>query len=408
MKRDIDLIAGPPLRRPLRAAILPGLALGALLAGCSWSTFDDLSDTTPVRAVEKPDGIKASDFAVAIVGVTQATETTGGHLAVLSAGAGNYSTIDFDAKAATSLGDTEGLGIHTIDSLTPNAILLTNGAGQAAIVDNGNSAVIVGIHGPVTGLSADMQIPTANHPDAALYVGDRLLIFAAPDSTTPNMTNAYNLIDNVACRLLDDQGADLSVVAAAADDTNLWVWTKTGSFFAYPITVLDPGATPCTGTPGAVVTTAVPTTGGHIDLVSHYAILTAFDAPAATAPMGQVVVVDTMAAPPVAVGTPLIAHNVRAVSVDTFDAVGAVVLGYPGRTVGTTTNAGEVDLHPFDLATGELTATPAQMLSIAQADSNLTFGRTLTTMRYNNAPILVVGASNVIYAYLETTLYMKR
>jgi hypothetical protein len=379
----------------------------AALAGCSWSTFDDLAASTPVRAVEKPDGLKASDFAVAIVGVTQATETTGGHLAVLSAGAGNYSTIDFDADAATSLGDTEGLGIHTIDSLTPNAILLTNGAGQAAIVDNGNSAVIVGIHGSVNGLSADMQIPTANHPDAALYAGDRLLIFAAPDSTTPNMTNAYNLIDNVACRLLDDQGADLSVVAAAADDTNLWVWTKTGSFFAYPIAVLDPGAT-CTDVPGMVVTTTAPTTGGHIDLLSHYAILTAFDAPAASAPMGQVIVVDTTAVPPAAVGTPLIAHNVRAVAIDTFDGVGAVALGYPGRTVGTTTNAGEVDLHAFDPSTGELTASPSQMLSIAQADPNLTFGRTLTTMRYNNAPILVVGATNVIYAYLETTLYMKR
>jgi hypothetical protein len=375
----------------------------AMFGGCAWGAFDDLADTTPARAQEKPEGLKsATDYGFAVVGATQGD--TGGTLAVLSTSSGNYSTLTYDQNGKSTLGDNEALGIHTIDSLTPNAILLSNGAGQAAIVDNGNSAVIVGIHGPVAGLSADMQVPTSSHPDAALYAGDRLLIFAAPDNTTPMMTNAYNLLANVSCKLLDDTAMPLSVAAVGADATHLWVWTKAGKFFGYPIAVLDNAS--CTGAPTAVVmTTAPPANGGHVDVIGNFAVLTSFDTPASQS--GQVTVVNLVTL--AAVGTPLIAHGVHSAALDMLDGGHAmVVLGYPERASGGTSNAGEVDLHTLDLVGGTLGPTPSQTLSIPQADQDLSFGRSVTTMRFNGAPIVVVAATNVVYAYLATALYTKR
>jgi len=379
----------------------------SFVVGCAWSTFDDLSTTTPAHAQEKPDGVKASDYGVAITGATTATETSGGTLAVLSSGTGNYSTLKFDPGGATSLGDSESLGQHTIDSVTPNAFLLTDGMGNAAIVDNSNVGTLVAIHGPVNGLNVDTQISTSQKPDAAVFAGARLLIAAAPQMM--GGPNFFNVAGGgvINCTLVDNAAMPLSAVGMAADATNLWVWSKAGAFFTYPLTAFD-GMGTCTGlAPTSVLMPGMAANGGRVDILGHYAVLTAYDLP--TTMTGQVTIVDVgNPSAPAIVGAPVLAHGVRSVAVDTFDGQGAVVLGYPNRTVDATSNAGAIDLHVLDLATGTLAASPAQTITIPQADQNLTFGRTLTTMHYNGKPIVVAAGTNVLYAYYATMLYTKR
>jgi hypothetical protein len=82
-----------------------------------------------------------------------------------------------------------------------------------------------------------------------------------------------------------------------------------------------------------------------------------------------------------------------------------LALGFPSRTVGTTTDVGEVELHAVDTTGGAVSGDAAETLSIPQADADLVFGRGLAAMTYNGSTILVVAASNVVYAYYETMLY---
>ena len=70
----------------------------------------------------------------------------------------------------------------------------------------------------------------------------------------------------------------------------------------------------------------------------------------------------------------------------------------------TTIAAGAVEIHKID-AGGVINPVATETLSIPQADTNITFGRSLATMKFNGQTILVVGATNVIYAYYQTSLY---
>jgi hypothetical protein len=375
--------------------------LATCVAGCSWTTFDDLAKTTPAQAIEKPDNLKASEFAVAIVGVTSGQ--TGGTFAVLSSGSGNYATIDVAADGSTSLGDNEALGQHTIDSITPNAILVTDGMGQGAIVDNSNVGTVVAIHGPVAGLNVDQQVPTSAHPDAATFAGGRLIIVAT--STTGG--NAFDVGASggvTSCILNETATVALSAAAIAAKGTTLYAWSKTGALVSYDLAMLDacPAANPTTPIVGSPVaaTTPGPMNGGRIDFDGSFAVLTAYDS--AQTMTGQVSVVDVATA--TMVGTPLAAHGVHSAVIDTFGGMPALVLGYPNRTVTNVANAGAIDIHPIDAA-GMVATTPSETISLAQSNSNHVFGRSVTTMKHNNSTIILVDASNTVYAYFKTSLY---
>jgi hypothetical protein len=386
----------------------------AFAAGCSWSAFDDLSDTTPVHAQEKPDGVKASDYGFAIANGTMTGETTGGRLSVLSTGNGNYSTLNFDASGKTSVGDSEALGIHTIDTLTNNALLVSDGAGNVAVIDNSNVGTIVAVHGVATALSVDTQVGTSQKPDAATFAGARIVIAGA--SQSPGFPNLFAVSGGTVLGCLANTEAAPTVVSAAAiaaDDTHLWVWTKTGEFFALSLAQIDtctvPPPTPVVVAPAANTTlmAGAPTNGGHIDIVANkYAILTAFDTPSTTA--GQVSIIDLTTAKPTLVGTAMSAQGVHSATFANFDGMAALVLGFPNRPVGSTANGGAIDIHLFDMTTGVLTGTPVQSFSDSQAGSNLLLGRAVTTMTYNGKPIIVASASSVIYAYYQTQIYQKR
>ncbi|MEO8549150.1 MAG: hypothetical protein ABI678_04235 [Kofleriaceae bacterium] len=391
------------------------ILLVAATSGCAWTTFDDLSDTTPARAEEKPDGVKSSDYGIAIVGAT-GTESTGGTLGVLSAGPGNFSTLKLN-PTTQDLGNSESLGQHTIDSLSGNATLLYDGAGKIALVDNSNSSTVIVVTGDTNGLRVDTQIPTSAHPIATTYVNDKVVVATDAPSGMPNVFAVSGGNGVVSCRLVDSIGRPVGAAAVAIDGTKLWVYTKAGQFFGYALSALDTpvgcGGNDMNGTPvGAplapstmIVSAGAAPNGGHIGIAAgKFAVLVAYDLPSTTTGAVQVVAIST---DPVAVGTPVAASGVRSAAFDVLPSEGMLVLGYPNRQIGSTPSAGAVDLHTLALDTGVLSS-PAEVLSIPGADSNSLFGRSVTTTKYNGNVIVAASASNVVYSYYQTTLYDKR
>jgi hypothetical protein len=382
------------------------IILLALASGCSWTTFDDLSDSTPVRAQEKPDGNKSADYGTALVGATTPGDSDGGKLAVLSSGPGNYSTLELDTGGkAQNVGDSETLGQHTIDSITPAATLLFDGTNQVALIDNSNVGTVVVISGSVDGLSVDQQVPTSAHPDATAFVNGQAIVGVTSTGGMPNVFSVKGTAV-VSCGLIDNAMMPLAPAAVAIDGAKLWAYTKTGAFFGYDLTKLDNAPDCLALQPNTTAAMAAPAANGaHIDIVGgKFAVVTAYDLASTSA--GSVSVIDLTAM--AAVGSPLAAPGVHSAAFNTFDGQGIVVLGYPNRSVDGTTAVGEVDLHKLDATTGTLSATADATLSIPNADSNHVFGRAVTTTSYNGKPIVVAAASNTVYSFYQTSLYAKR
>ncbi|HET9991689.1 MAG TPA: hypothetical protein VFQ65_24340 [Kofleriaceae bacterium] len=382
--------------------------LAAIVPACSWGQFDDLSDSTPARAEEKPDGVKASDYGIGVVGATVPSNTSGGTIAVLSAGPGNFSTLELDPGGKDqNLGDSESLLPHTIDSLSNAATLLFDGVGSIALVDNSNSGTIIAVTGNTSGLTVDTQVGTPAHPTATAFANGELVV--AVDSTMTVPSNVFSVKGTavVNCTLNDNAGMPLVAAALAIDGTKLWAYAKSGAFFGYDLAALDMPSTCINLAPTSAVAMAGPAmNGGHIDVIpGKFAIVTAFDTNVTTT--GQVQVVATSPAVAV-VGTPMAAPGVHSAAFANLPDKGMVVLGYPNRADTTTTGAGAVDLHTIAVDTGVLDGLPAQTLTIPGAETNHLFGRSVATTNYNGKPIVVASASNTVYSYYATALYEKR
>ena len=103
------------------------------------------------------------------------------------------------------------------------------------------------------------------------------------------------------------------------------------------------------------------------------------------------------------VGTTLMIEGLRSSVVGNFGGSDYVAVGIPTRIVDAQT-AGQVELYALS-ATGMLSASPSLVLNDAQPEANQQFGRQVTTMKFNNEQILVVGAKSEIFAYYKTALY---
>jgi hypothetical protein len=387
------------------------LLLVLATSACNWTTFDDLQDQVTTRAEETPDGVKATDYGFDVAGATEPGNTSGGKVAVLSTGPGNYSTLELDPGGTVlNVGDSETLGQHTIDSLTTGASVLFDGVSQVALIDNSNVGTVVVITGTPDGLSVDQQVGTSAKPDAVASANGEVVVAVTATAGMPNVF-AVKGTSVVNCTLVDSlTGMPLSTAAIAIDGTNLYAYTKTGELFQYSLTALDnPAACTSLGEVKGTAATAVPPapSGGHLDIVaSKYAVLTAFDT-SASGTSGKVTVVDISAVPTV-VGTPIAASGVHSATFNTFDGQGVVVLGYPFRNDADKLSVGAVDLHKIDVGTGVLDSDPTQILTIPGADANHIFGRSVTTTNYNGLPIVVASADNTVYTFYATALYSKR
>ncbi len=378
------------MRTSMRLSIcaLVTLAFGG---GCKWTDFDDLSDQTWVRSTEKP-SIGSTDYATAIVGVT--TSSSGGQLAVISNDTPNYSTLDYKPDGAAAVGaNAQKLGIHFIATLSEPPIFVTDGNGKIALVeraiDAGNIAVVMGPAGAVT----DAPFASMFNPDSATFAGANLEVAAGATIYTLTGTGAPT-----PCASTD---AMFRAAAMASDGTTLWTWSTAGVFSGVPVAALAPCAGGNLPNAGSELTTTgfMPGTGARIHLVGQYAILAAH---AGSSRMGQVFVIDTTTM--AQVGTTLNVEGLRSSTVGVFDGTTYLAVGVPDRAVDDVVSGG-VDVYELDTATGMLGAGPALVLADAQPESGELFGRTLTTMKFNDKNILVVGANSEVFAYYKTSLY---
>jgi hypothetical protein len=380
-----------------------GLVL-ALSAGCNWTTFDGLSDTTWVHAQETPDSDQ-SDYAVAIV---NATTDSPGELAVLSGSPANYSTLGFDASGSTNETLSQALGVHSISTLSVHPLFIGDDAGNVAIVDKGIDGPLVVIHG-TAGQLTDSQLSSTDPVDAGTFVGSTIVVTSAGAMPTAGKPNAFLVGSTVVnCALVDGSNMPLAAAALTSDGTTVWAYARDGHVIGYALSDLTASCgntqTPSTQGPSSgkvAATTAPAANGGYIALVGSFAITVAFDSPSSMT--GAVSVVDLTTLKQV--GASIAVPGVQAAKVATFGTMPALALGFPNRVVGTTTNVGEVELHAVDSTMGAVAGDVGELLSIPQAGANLTFGRALAALKYNGSTILVVAADNVVYAYYETTLY---
>lgn len=368
------------------------LFLAALsFTGCAWSEFDDLSDTTWVRSIDEPN-VGSRDYALAIVGVS--TATSGGLVGVISDDTPDYSTIEYAADGTASIGSNDvKLGQHRIAVLTDPPLFTTDGMGKIALAERsttgGNIAVVSGSATAPTGVEFAATAP----PDAVTFAGADIVVAAG------NTFYTLQAAAQVPCVNTD---TSFGAAALASDGTNLWVWSKAGAFFNYPLTAL----TPCTGmmlpAPGSTVMTTgfMPAVGARVHLVGNFAILTGH---APMSRMGQVFVVDRTS---MTIVDMMMVDGLQSSTIATFGRTQTyLVLGVPDRTVDTGVVSGEVDVLEFDAATGMLNKTPVLQLHDAQPESGELFGRSVTTTKFNDKEILVVAANSEVFAYYKTDLY---
>jgi hypothetical protein len=384
------------------------ILLAIALVGCKWTDFDDLSDQTWVRSQDKP-SIGSTDYAISITGAS--SDTNGGMLAVVSTDAPTFSTIVYDPKGTDKVGDNPlKLGQHFIVSLSEKPILVNDGMGHVALVEKAIDANQIAVVSGPAATPADLTF-AGPPPTAAAYGGTTLYIAApTPATGTPNLFAVDGTTNMPQCVALDETGMPLQAAAIATDATRLWVWTKTGSVFAYDLSAFVAGSCSALSKSTAAFTqTFSPGTGASIHIVTdgakEWAVLAAH---ADKATNGEVVVLDLSTVdavtPPAQVGTTMMVDGLLSSTVASFDGMTYVVLGIPTKQVGST-QAGQVELHPFDTTTGAIDATAMETLNDAQPEGGQLFGRDVTTMQFNGKTILVVAASNEVYAYYRTSIY---
>ena len=380
------------------------ILLAISLSACKWTDFDNLADQTWVRSQQKP-SIGSTDYALSITGATIGSD--GGTVAVVSTDAPTFSTINYDAKGGDKVGDNPlKLGQHFITSLGEKPILVNDGKGNVALVEKAiDAGKIAVVAGPASS-PADLVF-VGPPPDAATYAGTNLYI--AAQATGPAMPNLF-IDDGTAnmpgCALLENDGTTpMAAAAVAADATRLWVWSKTGPVYSYDLTALT-GT--CTGATASMpfAHTFSPGTGARINIISdgaghEWAVLAAH---ADKATNGEVVVLDLTKNPPTQVGTTIAIDGLLSSTAATFDSKDYVVLGIPSKDVNGTA-AGQVEIHDFDPVTGTLADMPSEVLNDAQPENGQLFGRDVATMQFNGKTILVVAASNEVFAYYRTSLY---
>ncbi len=377
--------------------LLP-LSLGLGLVGCKWTDFDDLEDATWVRSTDDPD-LGSSDFAIAIAGVSQSS--SGGLLAVISDDTPNYSTIEYNGAGGAGVGPSPiKLGTANIGALGDNPVFVSDATGNIALVEKsitgGNFAVMFGSPTAPSSLefmAASNPTPT---PEAAVFVGTDLLFAAgdsfytvAPAGGTPQV-----------CPAKDNNDQALQVAGMGADATNVYVWTKGGALLTYPLADIAActAALVPTGTP-YMAPSFMPGSGARVHVVGTFAILTG---KAMTTRAGEIHVVDLTTMTRVGEVVPL--DGLRTSVVGDFGSGTFLAVGVPDRQVGGVP-AGAVDLFEFTAASGALAGTPVTTLHDADPESGQQFGRSLTTMSFDENPILVVGTKEEVFAYYRTSVY---
>jgi hypothetical protein len=383
----------------MRASILLlPLSLGLGLVGCKWTDFDDLEDETWVRSTDDPD-LGSNDFAIAIAGVS--TGSPGGVLAVISDDTPNLSTIEYNSAGGAGVGATPmKLGEQNIGALGDAPVFVSDDAGHIGLVEKsitgGNFTVLFGTASAPAALQTMAASNPTPTPEAAVFISSDLM-FAAGDSF---YTVAAAGGTAKVCPAKDNNDQPLQVAAMDADASDVWVWTKTGTFLRYPLA--DIAACAATLVPtGPVYTTPsfTPAAGARVHVSGGFAILAGKQT---TSRNGEIHVVDLSTM--MRVGEVVPVEGLRSSVLAEFDTGTYLAVGVPDRQVGGVV-AGAVDLFEYTPASGALVGSPTTTLHDADPESGQQFGRALTTMNFGGEPILVAGTKEEVFAYYRTSVY---
>jgi hypothetical protein len=377
------------------------LFLAIALAGCSWTTFDDLGKEAWAQSEDSPN-IGSTDYAVAIVGTSPTS--SGGQLSVLSSDSVSYSTLVYDSKGGSSVGpNPQRLGQFFITSLGTQPIFVADAAGDcsvAAQASNGTSQYVV-VYNACAMSPGATPITSTAAPDAAAYVGSTLVVAAGKDLFVSS-ANGF-----LWCDATDDAGAPLMAAGLGGDDANLWVWATSGKLLSYRLSDLSAcvatSTMPAMGTPIASATAAVPTTfapasGATVQVIgtstsAHRFVVLAGHATQSASGRVFVAEADTTLA---LVGTPLMADGIQSAAVGQLGTGTYVAVGFPSNETG-----GTVELHALDTTTGVLNPGIDEKLADAQPDSGEQFGRSLAIVKYNGTNILAVAAKSEVFTYFR-------
>ncbi len=394
------------------------LVLITLVAGCSWTTFDDLEKQTWVNSTQKPDG-NSNDYGVAIQRGVRSGD--GGDLVVIGAGQALYTELNYspagdaDLNGATEQKLDSQFGIGNLDT-QPLLLAAPDSDDISLIVNSGGAsiAVLTGTHALVV-----RQIFGPSDPDTATYMVPPV---SAGETIAQPIVGVANSVYGVSaaepappptCALVDGSNAAVAIKAigaaritqTATDD--IVIWNSDGNLLLYSGDVFKG----CTGTQSPIAGSVAVQTGfqpgkaSTIETFADHFVLLAGHHDADTSSEMLVYDVSAMAGTnltPLAIGAPISKDGQRsAVILELVTPPSRyAVAGYPNEPINGTVS-GQVLVYPLDTATG-LDVTPKITLNDAQPDTNEEFGRALAVMPFNNNPILAVSADNEIFAYYRT------
>ena len=370
------------------------ILFASLVAGCSWTSFDDLGKEAWAQSTKDP-SIGSVDFAVAIADT--GTGVGGGQLSVLSNDSVTFDNLVYDTKGGGSLKTAAVIGAG-VNVASPPALFVASSPTECTAVcagSDGTNPTIVEYKGcamPPATKSLAVQTP----PDAAAYVGSTLVIASA----------AHLYVDGpsgvVDCTAKDDPSpSSMTTVAgfaglAGTTDT-LYAWTQDGKLLTYALSSLTTcpslgtAATPVAPTAAAFATNFSAAPGATVLLSGGFVVLAGL-APSSTT--GKVVVVSTGATP--AIASSIDANGIASAAIGDLGGGGTyLAVGQPHASTG-----GQVLLYSFP-STGMLASTPDKTLADAQPDSNEQYGRSVAIMKYNSSTVLTVAAKSEVFAYFR-------
>lgn len=406
----------------MRTTMTMLLLAAACVPACKWTEFDDLEKDTWVNSTGKPD-VKSADWGVAITrGASASDATSTGTLAIVGAGPGTYSELQYGADGESKFQPTSLLlsaqGIMTIDSspifisspTSSEVSLITTGdAGSIVVAGGAHTINVRQLFVNNTSLGTSVTIGTT--PDAATYMQPPTFpglpdptpapIVAVADIVMGTVIGLPNGTKQPACKLTD--GANQIQVRAMAalpggggtDDVLVWNGFD-GKLLRYPGSVFN-GCT--TQAPSAVSADADkpafrPGHGSQVLPLANNRVLLQGHADAGGG--GYLQVYDVATLKPL--GNPVTAEGIRQAAVLSTGTAEYAVVGIPTAQIDGKAS-GQVLIYAIG-ATG-LDTTPASALHDAQPDSNESFGRSVAVMPYRGKNVIAVAADNEIFVYFR-------
>ncbi|MGE0867454.1 MAG: hypothetical protein AB7P03_02750 [Kofleriaceae bacterium] len=380
-------------------------AMAGAGAGCNWTEFDDVADTTWVSIVERPDEGDSSSFPLAVAAVNNSSDM-GGTFMALGAENPQLFTLAYDSTGSYAVTPSVLLSMFGGGAVEDKPILLSDPASDQVVLVQAVGLIVTKpeiAHRP-GGWGA---------PDGGTFavLGGETSVLVADNSTVSNRSLAEGAAPTPCMFNLGGGTAPIRALGAARsvpgpNDDTILVWTSDGELVRYDASVFSA----CNSAPtGKIATSFTPSRGAEIHVIDdHIALLVGSDGS-----RGFLGLYDVAPAVPTLIGAPIMPDGVTTAAIIDIDAASAkvatdagryVVAGMPRGTADGVAEAGRVEL--FKLTDQGLEG-PKFVLHDARPEANQAFGRSVTVMRFNGRPIIVVADGEEAFVYHQTLLYQE-